>query len=189
MILLVDLCDRKHPLSRDEFVLPVAHIVQRNGIVPMIRHFTELTSKDRAAATGIILCGTALRDNDFIRHPAMFQWLKEDKVPSLGICAGMQMLVKVFGGEIKRGDEIGMTMIHTLQEDPLLEEKQAFSAYELHVYAPMPPEPFLLLAASSCCPQVIRHRDLPLYGVLFHPEVRNDWVVERFLHLFMEGRN
>ena len=34
--------------------------------------------------------------------------------------------------------------------------------------------------------QAMHHPDLPLYGVMFHPEVRNDVVVERFLVLCRE---
>ncbi|MDD1677950.1 MAG: hypothetical protein LUO93_02040 [Methanomicrobiales archaeon] len=187
MILLVDLCNRTHPLSRDEFVLPIAHIVEKSGTTPVIRHYTQLSREDCEAASCSILCGTALKDNEFIHHLDEFQWLKEGRIPSLGICAGMQVMAKVFGGKIEQGDEIGMIMVRTVREDPLLEGKQEFSAYELHSFAPVPTDSFLVLAASSRCVQVIRHQSLPLYGVLFHPEVRNEWVVQRFLHLFMEG--
>jgi GMP synthase-like glutamine amidotransferase len=181
MILVVDLCDRNHVLSRDEFVLPIARIVQGSDRVPVIRHYRTLTEEERIAADGIILCGTALKDNEFIRHPEEFRWLEEDRVPVLGICAGMQVLVTTFGGQIRAGGEIGMTLIHTLLPDPLLEGKSEFHAYELHNFSPIFPDSFRLLAESSGYPQVIRHRSLSLYGVLFHPEVRNEWVVERFL--------
>jgi GMP synthase-like glutamine amidotransferase len=183
MILLVDLCDRNHPLSRDEFVLPLARIIESCDIVPTIQHHTSLTKEDRDAADGVILCGTALKDNEFILHPREFAWLREERMPTLGICAGMQLMVAIFGGHIDPGGEIGMTTIHSLCPDPLLEGKHEFSAYELHSFSPVPPNSFQVLAASSHHPQVIRHRSLPLYGVLFHPEVRNEWVVERFLAL------
>jgi GMP synthase-like glutamine amidotransferase len=181
MILLVDLCDRNHALSRDEFVLPIARIVQRYKRDMAIRHYLTLTEEERIAADGIILCGTALKDNGFIRHPEEFRWLEEDRIPVLGICAGMQVLATTFGGQIRPGGVIGMTSIHTLLHDPLLEGKLEFPAYELHNFSPIPPDSFQVIAASSCYPQVIRHRSLSLYGVLFHPEVRNEWVVERFL--------
>jgi GMP synthase-like glutamine amidotransferase len=189
MILLLDLCQREHPLSRDEFVLPIARTVQKTKIPCLIRHYRALSASECEAASGIILCGTALKDNHFMHDLSELQWLKENQVPVLGICAGMQILSKVWGGKIERGTEIGMTPVRSIQEDPLLEDKQEFSVYELHNFAPVPSDFFEVLAVSSRFPQVIRHRSLPQYGVLFHPEVRNDWVVERFLHLFMGEKN
>jgi GMP synthase-like glutamine amidotransferase len=182
MILLLDLCDQKHPLSRDEFVLPIARIVQRCNRLPILRHYIDFTAKDMDAAEGMILCGTALRDNTFIRHLDKFRWLQEEQIPVLGICAGMQIIAAVWGGTIEPGEEIGMTTIRTLCENPLLEGRQEFPAYELHSFSPVPPDCFQILAFSSRCSQVIGHHSLPQFGVLFHPEVRNEWVVERFLH-------
>jgi GMP synthase-like glutamine amidotransferase len=183
MILLLDLCDQKHPLSRDEFVLPIARIVQGCHRLPSLRHYKDLTRRDRDAAEGMILCGTALRDNIFIRHLDRFCWLREEQIPVLGICAGMQVMTAVWGGTIERGEEIGMTTIRTLYENPLLEGRKEFPAYELHNFSSVPPDCFQILAVSSCCSQMISHHSFPLYGVLFHPEVRNEWIVERFLNL------
>ncbi len=187
MIRILDLCDQSHPMCRDEFVLPVARIVHRYGRKPILQHPTHIPSAEEAPSSGIILCGTALQDMAFLLHLESLRWVRDTPVPVLGICAGMQVMVSLFGGTLAHCEEIGMTNIHTLVPDPLLEGRQEFSAYELHAYAPVPTEVFQVLAVSSAGPQVIRHRILPQYGVLFHPEVRNEWVIERFLDLCGEG--
>ena len=187
MILLLDLCYRKNSLSRDEFVLPIARIVHRTGNSLIIRHYVELTQADRVKAERIILCGTSLKDNDFMNQLRNLHWLSVEKTPCLGICAGMQVLGAIGGGEIRENCEIGMTDIQVVRPDPLLDEMKEFSAYELHSYSLCPSDSYQVLATSIQSPQVIRHRSLPHYGVLFHPEVRNGWVVERFLHLPLEG--
>jgi GMP synthase-like glutamine amidotransferase len=189
MILLLDLCDQERPLSRDEFVLPIAHIVQNTNKPYTIRHYEDLPFQDSEKISCIILCGNALKDNRFLRNMGEFLWLREGLIPILGICAGMQVISKVWGGEIEKGAEIGMTTVRAIEKDPLLEGKEEFTAYELHNFSPLPPDSFQVLAISSQYPQMIRHQSLPIYGVLFHPEVRNEWVVERFLHLFMEEMN
>jgi GMP synthase-like glutamine amidotransferase len=43
------------------------------------------------------------------------------------------------------------------------------------------PDSFRILATSRKGPAIIRHGERPVYGVLFHPEVRNEWLIERFL--------
>jgi GMP synthase (glutamine-hydrolysing) len=187
MILLVDLCDRKHPLSYQEFVLPIARLVRGFDRAPVIRHYSMITEEDRNAAEGIILCGTALKDRECFAGE--FRWLRESQIPMLGIGSGMQVMATAFEGRIEPGGEIGMTVIRTTHPDPLLGETMEFSAYELHNTSPVLSDSFQVLAASSCYPQVVRHQFLSLYGVLFHPEVRNEWVVRRFLEQCRERMN
>jgi GMP synthase-like glutamine amidotransferase len=81
------------------------------------------------------------------------------------------------------GEEIGMTGIRVIRDDSLLQGIREFPAYSLHRHIVIPPPSFEVLAVSDTCLQVIRHIDHPFYGVLFHPEVRNEWVVRRFLTL------
>jgi GMP synthase (glutamine-hydrolysing) len=183
MILIVDLCYREGSLSAYEFVKPVAGIVRRSGFPLQIRHRSRFARPDLGAAERIILCGTALRDNAFAGSPASFAWMKEVRVPVLGICAGMQAMALAFGGSLTPAEEIGMTEIRCTCPDPLLEGHGRFTAYEVHGTGVAPPASFPVLAESDCCVQAIRHPDLPFYGILFHPEVRNEWVVERFLTL------
>ncbi len=76
-----------------------------------------------------------------------------------------------------------MTDMNVLAPDPLFSGQEVFPAYTVHDYAVQVPGEFVALAASDRCVQAIRHRSLPLYGLLFHPEVRNEWIVERFSRL------
>jgi GMP synthase-like glutamine amidotransferase len=181
MILVVDLCWEKDSLSHPEFVLPIAEIGRKAGKEVCIRHFSEVSERDRAAAACVILCGTALKDNIFATQAERFSWIPGCGMPVLGICAGMQAIVKVFGGDTEAGCEVGMTEVRVMAEDPLFQGTLRFEAYELHTYAVVCPPSFGVIAESSCYIQAIRHHTLPIYGVMFHPEVRNEWVVERFL--------
>jgi len=183
MILLVDLCWRAGSLSRDEFLGPVARIVSRAGQEWREVHFSGVRRDDTTDAAGIILCGTALKDNLFATQVKEYSWLFDTGVPVLGICAGMQALCLAFGGAIRPGYEIGMTTVRAVAPDPLLGNRQVFEAYELHSSACDPPFGWVVTAVSDNCMQAVRHMDRPLYGVMFHPEVRNDIVVERFCSL------
>jgi GMP synthase (glutamine-hydrolysing) len=187
MILIVDLCYRKDSLSHDEFVLPIARIVRESGESCIDRHYTDPIDDSVGSVDGAILCGTALRDNDFLRHPGAFSWIRTFPHPLLGICAGMEVLATTFGGTVQDAQEIGMTEVRCTIPDPLVSGKEHFTAYELHGLATTPSAEFIPIAASDRCIQMIRHCSLPFYGVMFHPEVRNEWVVERFLGTRAQG--
>ena len=183
MILLVDLCYREGSLGFDEYVMPVERIVERSGFNASSVHFRSVSPADFQDAEAVILCGTPLADNAFLENVGAFSWLEKTKIPVLGVCAGMEMLCKTFGGVLGHCTEIGMTGIRVTGTDPFFSESLSFSAYELHTIACIDPGPFKVLAVSDRCIQVIRHPVRPVYGVMFHPEVRNEWAVERFLSL------
>jgi GMP synthase-like glutamine amidotransferase len=179
MILVVDMNFRKDSLSKDEFVLPIVGIARARGFECEIRHYTEVGSI--ANYDKIILSGTALKDNDFMEHMEKFDWIKDCNKPVLGICAGMEAIGLAFASKLSETQEIGMTEIETAAKNPLFSSK--FSAYELHNYAVKPSGEFLVLAKSKKCVQAVKHKKKEVYGVLFHPEVRNKEVIERFLAL------
>ena len=180
MILVVDINQERDSLGLYEFVLPIVSIVKSHEEY-MIRHYRELDAELVARAHRIILSGTPLKDRECFEHIQEFRWLKDHEKPVLGICAGMQVLGLVFGGELKECLEIGMTKILTTSENPLF--KGGFEAYELHNFSVEPSQEFELLAESGRCVQAIKHRKKNIYGVLFHPEVRNREIVENFIRL------
>ena len=184
MILLADLSFRPGSLSADEFVAPVERIVRGEGFPATARHYTEMIREDLAAADGAILCGTALRDCGYLDRMDLFAWLSPFPRPVLGICAGMQVIAQIFGGTVTPGVAIGMAGQMVTAPDPVLGGAgDRFEAYELHGLAVVPPASFRVLATSPSGIQAIRHPDRPLYGVMFHPEVRNEWLIRRFLDL------
>jgi GMP synthase-like glutamine amidotransferase len=183
VILLIDLCCREGSLGFDEYVMPVERIVEQSGFTVSSVHYRSVSSVDFLGAEAVILCGTPLADNAFLENVGAFLWVEKTGIPILGICAGMEIIGKIFGGVLGPCTEIGMTGIRVTGTDPFFSESLSFSAYELHALACVDPGPFKVLAVSDRCIQVIRHPVRPVYGVMFHPEVRNEWAVERFLSL------
>jgi GMP synthase-like glutamine amidotransferase len=187
MILLLDLCYRPGSLSRSEFVSPIRRIVERSGRIARVAHYSEPDALP-AGVSGVILCGTALKDNGYLEHQDRFGWIAEETVPVLGICAGMQVLATLLGGEVVEAPEIGMTEVVVTRNDGILGTERIFSAYELHNFGVTLPPECIPLARSEACIQAFRHREKKWWGVMFHPEVRNEWVVERFVQVIGADR-
>jgi GMP synthase-like glutamine amidotransferase len=83
---------------------------------------------------------------------------------------------------VEKCREIGMTDVTTCKENILF--SSVFKVYALHNYALVPPNGFDVLAESASCVHAIKHKHKTVYGVLFHPEVRNIEVVKRFIRAF-----
>ena len=182
-ILLADLCYEKNSLSQYEFVHPIRELMEKFGFPCKICHYTEIKVDDLESSDGVILCGTALKDNAYMEQIEAFYWLNDLKKPILGICAGMQVISAFFGGSIVQHPAIGLNTIDITRSSSLLGEPRQIEGYHLHNYAATLPLGFLGLAGKPGLPEAFQHRTLPIYGIMFHPEVRNRWILERFANL------
>jgi GMP synthase-like glutamine amidotransferase len=179
MILVVDLNFKKDSLSFSEFVSPIAAIVEELDEC-LVKHYLEVKQEGIRKCNKIILSGTALKNNATLNQTDRFEWIKDCDKPILGICAGMQITGLVFGARLNACLEIGMTQITTLKANPLF--SSSFKAYSLHNYSIQPSPEFDVLAESVKCVQAIKHKQKEIYGVLFHPEVRNKEIIQHFIH-------
>jgi GMP synthase (glutamine-hydrolysing) A subunit len=106
--------------------------------------------------------------------------LKDFDIPILGICAGLQIIASMFGGETGRmveGNEDvleeGYTKLTILKDDPIFKGlDQTFYCKQAHRdEVKVLPEDFDHLASSDMCEiQAMKHKNRPIYGVQFHPE-------------------
>lgn len=181
MILIVDMNWKKDSLGFFEFVQPIVSIV-KNLDACIVNHYAELSQRDLRNSDCIVLSGTALKDNVTLSQPEEFTWLRDCDKPVLGICAGMQTIAIAFGLRLKTCLGIGMAEISTMKPNPLF--CSTFKAYSLHNYSAEPSSEFEVLAENGKCVQAMKHASKPIYGVLFHPEVRNPEILQRFARKF-----
>lgn len=95
----------------------------------------------------------------------------------------MQVVAAVFGGEIVPQPKIGLERIEILKETDLLGPPGEIEGYHLHNFGVTLPSGFDLVAGRAGQIEAFKHSGRPIYGIIFHPEVRNKWIVERFLDL------
>jgi GMP synthase (glutamine-hydrolysing) len=135
---------------------------------------------DLCECKGAVLCGTALMDNEYAKSQELFSWIAGWDKPLLGICAGMQVIGTAYGARIIKQKEIGYRSIEITAKSRLLGDPRTIEGYHLHNFSSTIPEGFLLLAGNRNCVEAFKHENKETYGILFHPEVRNRWILEEF---------
>lgn len=176
MILIIQI--HNIPFHYYEFIKPIEDIVKNTGLPYISIHYNNLTKEHLKASDKIIISGTSLKDNAFLKDKEQFTWINTYEKPLLGICGGMQLIATAFQEEILKGQEIGLHTI-TYNKDFLGEigEKEVYELHNNYVK----PTVFETFATSERFPQGIKHPTKPIYGVLFHPEVRNKNMIEYFI--------
>jgi len=118
----------------------------------------------------------------------------ELKKPLLGICYGHQLIGYLCGAKVARGvrAEYGISEIFVDDKDALFEGvPKNFNAWVSHFdEVKDTPKGFRALAHSDTCAiEAMRHREMEIFGVQFHPEVWHTENGERILGNFLEDKD
>ena len=157
-------------------------------IVPNTISFDELIKDD---IKGLVLSGGAPRIGleDELGNTA--EYLEKATFPILGICAGHHFMGRFFGGMVipSKTPEFGKIELKIIKQDQLFEGVTKKSiVWESHNdEVSVPPNDFIILAKSENCKiQAMRHKNKPLYGLQFHPEVEHTEFGERIFSNFVK---
>jgi anthranilate synthase/aminodeoxychorismate synthase-like glutamine amidotransferase len=98
----------------------------------------------------------------------------EDGVPVLGVCLGHQALAAAYGGRVVRGAPVHGKTAEAVHDGRTifdgLESPLVVARYHSLVVDPELPDELEVSARSGDVIMGLRHRELPLEGVQFHPE-------------------
>ena len=115
-------------------------------------------------------------------------------IPILGICYGLQIIVKVLNGTVERGEgtaEFGRSFLNKTDiQSELVDgmfskgKEQVWMSHGDHVSKV--PENFEVIASTENAPYaIIGHKEKKIYGVQFHPEVYHTLNGSKFLDNFL----
>jgi anthranilate synthase/aminodeoxychorismate synthase-like glutamine amidotransferase len=160
----------------DSFTHNLAHLVASvTGVLPwVVTHDDPAAGDQLRAATHVVLSpgpGTPNSASDFAVGRLV---LKQASTPVLGVCLGMQALATVHGGAVAavRPAHGQVSSVRHDGRGLFTGLPQQFAAVRYHSLAVTEVPPALEVTARSEDGVVmgLRHRELPLSGVQFHPE-------------------
>jgi GMP synthase (glutamine-hydrolysing) len=141
---------------------------------------------------GIVLSGgpaSALEDGSPTLTPDIFDYIMTQ--PVLGICYGLQLLINLSGGTLIKGDqrEFGHTNIE-YQKKSLLFNGFDFADYQVWMshgdsVDTFPKEFYTIAMTGSGVIAAVGHREKPIFGVQFHPEVTHTTIGKKLLENFV----
>ncbi len=163
----------------------------------LVMHYTQATLDTVQRIRPRAICGSggcAPYDSyDILDCAAYRRLVTESAIPQLGICRSHQLLAHYFGGRIGRMRKLkpdetdlaeyspgyfkewGVCPVRVIKDDPLFAGcGKTIRVRQAHAWeVKRPGAGFVRLAESPhCAVQAVRHRQLPIYGVQFHPEFR-----------------
>lgn len=135
---------------------------------------------------GLILSGGPTMD----RTGNCKDYVRELNLPILGICLGHQLMALAYDGDVSTGDYGGYAEVEVeiIDEDDILRglgpRTQTWASHADEVI--QLPESFTHLARSNVCEiEAMRHKDKPLFGIQWHPEVSHTEQGEELLLNFI----
>jgi anthranilate synthase/aminodeoxychorismate synthase-like glutamine amidotransferase len=166
MMLLID--------NYDSFTYNLAHLFGALGVEVRVVRNDEITA-DEAEASGashLVVSPGPGRPAD---AGVSVETIKRMRVPTLGVCLGHQAIVEAFGGEVGYAKELlhGKASPVRHEGDGLFTGlPEPFDAGRYHSLAAtrLPDELVPTAYAEDGEVMAVRHRELPIVGVQFHPE-------------------
>jgi anthranilate synthase component II len=161
LILLVD--------NYDSFTYNLAHLFGELGAEVVVRR-NDAPDLERLRPEALVVSPGPGRPPE--RVVAL---VRDTRVPTLGVCLGHQAIVEAFGGEIGAARELVHGKACTLRHDGRglfagLPEEIDVGRYHSLAAATVPDVLEVSATAEDGEVMAVRHRELPIDGVQFHPE-------------------
>jgi para-aminobenzoate synthetase component 2 len=160
----------------DSFVFNLVQYLAQLGADVVVRRNDELepTSPVELCVDGVLLSPGPGRPEDAGVCVDLVRQC-DDQVPILGVCLGHQAITVAYGGTVVRAPELlhGKTSaVHHEDVGVLAGLPDPFTATRYHSLAvgELPPVLEPTAHTDSGVVMAVRHRELPVEGVQFHPE-------------------
>jgi GMP synthase (glutamine-hydrolysing) len=142
--------------------------------------------KEKSLPEALVLSGGP---DSIFTDPFDYSFIKDLNIPLLGICYGMQLLAKYFGGMVEKGviGEYGRDEVSLEGGRIPLDIPKKFSVWMSHSdhVVKMPNDFELLFKSSNGLNAGMIHKSRPIMGLQFHPEVHHSEYGDQVLKFFL----
>jgi anthranilate synthase/aminodeoxychorismate synthase-like glutamine amidotransferase len=187
MILLVD--------NYDSFTYNLAHLFQELGADVVVRRNDEITADEAEdlSPSHLVVSPGPGRPEEAGATPLIIRRLSV-RVPTLGVCLGHQAIVQVYGGEVGQAQKLvhgKATMVDHDGRGIFDGLPSDFLAGRYHSLAATAVPDVFEVSATAADGEVmaVRHVELPIDGVQFHPESVLTPHGRDIARNFLEGRS
>jgi para-aminobenzoate synthetase component 2 len=161
----------------DSFVWTIAGYLAQLGARCDVRRNDAVTAGDAGRYDGVLLSPGPGTPREAGVSPDMVRYCADERKPLLGVCLGHQALGEVFGGTVTHAPELmhGKTSLVHHDGDGVFDGLPSpFTATRYHsltVAAETVPDVLAVTGRTETgVVMALQHRELPLFGVQFHPE-------------------
>jgi para-aminobenzoate synthetase component II len=161
----------------DSFVYTIAGYLAQLGAECDVRRNDAVTTEDARDYDGVLLSPGPGTPKDAGVCPEMVLHCAEQRQPLLGVCLGHQALGEAFGATVTHASELMHGKTSQVEHDGrgvLDGLPTPFTATRYHSLAvvadTVPDELEVTGRTHGGVVMALRHRELPLHGVQFHPE-------------------
>ena len=171
----------------------IARRIREHNVYCHIYPYNKLTKAllNEVNPSGIILSGgpnSVLKKNS----PKFPSIILEYNIPILGICYGLQLIVSLFGGKIKKSisREYGYTKLNVSKKSKLIPREwlkkspQVWMSHGDHV-SKLPREFKIIAKSTNKIISIIESAKKKIYGLQFHPEVYHTFLGNKLLFNFV----
>ena len=176
----------------DSYTWNLVHLIASvTGVLPKVVQHDKATADEVLAHSHVVLSpgpGSPLSPRDFSVGRSV---LLAGTRPVLGVCLGMQGLVAAYGGTVGRVSPAHGSVARISHDEGGIFDglPQGFRAVRYHSLAALEvPSPLAVTAwADDGAVMAVRHLELPLVGVQFHPESVLSECGRELVAAFLEG--
>ncbi|KAB1660685.1 aminodeoxychorismate/anthranilate synthase component II [Pseudoclavibacter sp. CFCC 13796] len=165
----------------DSFVYTINGYLQQLGATTTVVRNDELQASDLDEAlghvAGLLVSPGPGTPTDAGVSPDAIRWAAAHRLPMLGVCLGHQALAEVYGATVSNAEQLMHGRLSTVVHDDVpffAGVPERFQATRYHslavVDATVPSELQVTARTDDGVIMALQHRELPLWGVQYHPE-------------------
>ncbi len=157
------------------FTKDIANTLSNSGIKFDQKPSDQINLNDISNYDSFILSGRRNNDSQMnAKNSKIIIHAVNEKKKLLGICYGAEILALALGGTIRKSSVIRGEQEITSNENILCEGKN--TVFESHSYeiSKLGSSLDCLAESKNCKNEIVKHKELAIYGTQFHPEMTAD---------------